>query len=177
MSNITPNPKKGNNADDKRVETPRLEVVRPQQDDFDIESVRVNPDMFEGVAVNVPLTIAVRKPPKHEFVRVRPEPEFKLTVAAVELKEENEFYILSGPMREQLLDTEAATYSLYTYISRAGALRLWPIRETGPDGKVNEWHRTARIAADLATKSWIRVIPSKHIGGYEVKKAIATIGE
>src|SRR4051812_45490414 len=91
---------------------PHLEAVRSQPDDFDIESVRVSPDLLDGVAVNVPLTITVRKPPKQEFIRVRPESEFRLTVAAVELKEEGEFYLLSGSMREQLLDTEAATYTL-----------------------------------------------------------------
>src|SRR5215207_9360970 len=156
---------------------PHPEVVRSESHDFDIESVRVNPDMLDGVAVNVPLTITVRKPPKQEFIRVHPKPEFRITVAAVELKEEGEFYLLSGSMREQLLDTEAATYTLYTYITRAGALRLWPIREMGPDGRVNEWHRTARIAADMAMKSWIRVIPSKHVGGYEVKRAAVAVPE
>src|SRR5215204_3615184 len=107
MSNIMPSPKKSDDIASVRADSgPHLAVDNSRSDDFDIESVRVNSDMFDGIAVNVPLTISVRKPEKHEFVRVRPEPEFQITVAAIELKTEGEFYILSGPMREQLLDTE-----------------------------------------------------------------------
>ena len=64
---------------------------------------------------------------------------------------------------------------LYTYLTRGGALRLWPIRQVGPDGKQNEWHRTAEKAAELAMRSWVRVVPNKLIGGYEVMQAAVRI--
>src|SRR5215217_3680131 len=88
--------------------TPKLEIV--QSDDQDLNDLRIDPSLLEGVAAKVPLTIGVRKPPKQEFIRVHPEPAFRLTVGAIDLKEEGEFYVVKGSMGEQLLGTEAAIY-------------------------------------------------------------------
>jgi hypothetical protein len=51
---------------------PHLEIVKPE-DDLNLDSLRIDPALHEGVAAKVPLTIQVRKPPKQEFIRVRPE--------------------------------------------------------------------------------------------------------
>jgi hypothetical protein len=140
-----------------------------------LDDLRIDPSVLEGVAAKVPLSIQVRKPPKQEFIRVRPEPEFRITVGAIDLKEEGEFYIVTGEMSARLLDTEAAVFTLYTYVSRGGALRLWPIRQAGADGRQNEWHRTAEKAAERAMRSWVRVVPNKSVGGYEIMEAVVRI--
>jgi hypothetical protein len=157
----------------RAASAPKLEVVQP--DDFDLEAIRTDANMLEGVAAKVPLTIPIRRPPKHERIRVRPEPAYRITVGAIELKEEGEFYILTGDLGRQLLGTEASLFTLYTYTTRVGALGLWPIRQPGTDGRQNEWHRTAEKAAELAMHSWIRVVSNKAIGGYEVLQAVVKI--
>ena len=40
--------------------------------------------------------------------------------------------------------------TLYTTITRQGVVSLWPIRLPLPDGRYNEWHRSAAEAAELA---------------------------
>ena len=38
-------------------------------------------------------------------------------------------------------------------------LHLWPVKLPGPDGKHNEWHRSAAEAAERAMERWVRVTP------------------
>jgi hypothetical protein len=145
---------------------PRLEVVKGN-DELNLDALRIDTSLIEGVAAKVPLTIQVRKPSKHEWIRVHPEPSYRLTVGAIDLKEEDEFYVVGAGMRKQLLGSEAAVYILYTYINRVGVLRLWPIRQAGPDGKQNEWHRTAEKVAQHAMQEWVRVVTIRDAGGYD----------
>src|SRR3954453_22878180 len=103
MTNVTPNPRN----DSTRDQGPHLEVVRPPTVGFNIDDLRVSDDEFDGVAVNRPLSIPVRRPPQEVFIRVQPNPGYSLSVCAIELKEANEFYVLYGEAKEQLKDVEA----------------------------------------------------------------------
>lgn len=149
---------------------PRLEVVKGN-DELNLDALRIDVSLVEGVAAKVPLTIPVRKPSKQEWIRVHPAPDYRLTVGAIDLKEEDEFYVVGADMREQLLGSEAAVYTLYTYINRVGVLRLWPIRQAGPDGKQNEWHRSAEKVAGRAMQEWVRVVSNRDRGGYDFMRA------
>jgi hypothetical protein len=83
----------------------------------------------------VPISLQVRKPPKHEFIRVHPTLE--INVSAIEMKDDDgALYLVAADMAAQL-SSEAAAYVLRPYVNRAGVLRLWPIRLPRPDGKVN----------------------------------------
>ena len=54
--------------------------------------------------------------------------------------------------------------TLYTAINRQGVVFLWPVRLPGPDGKVNEWWRSAGEAAELAMTKWVRVKAEHELG-------------
>jgi hypothetical protein len=71
----------------------------------------------------------------------------------------------------EALGDEAKSFCLRPYINRAGTLRLWPIRLPDTDGRVNEWHRSAAIAASAAMKQWVRVTADRDAGGYKVNAA------
>jgi len=96
----------------------------------------------------------------------------ELNVAAIELKDESDggFYVIVPGMMAALGE-EVHSYCLRPYINRSGSYRLWPLRLPGPDGRTNEWHRTAAIAAAIAMKKWVRVTANRNLGGYEVYEA------
>ena len=56
-------------------------------------------------------------------------------------------------------------------------MRIWPVKQPGPDGKINEWHRSAAEAAELAMTRWIRVKANMDLGAYEMFAAESTIQE
>ena len=152
------------NGDLKLVNAPNLDP-----DEELLATLRLDPAQTEA-AVRVPITLQCRKPPKHEFIRVRPDLE--LTVSAIELRDDADggFYLVAAPMAAALSD-EAKPYVLRPYVNRGGVLRLWPIRLPDPDGRVMEWHRSAAVAASIAIKRWVRVTANRSLGAYEVFEA------
>jgi hypothetical protein len=142
-------------------------------DPFDPASLRLSQDFNASIGVKKALlSIPVRKPDKSWFVRVHPEESYRLTTAVVEMKEDRETFLVDRSLWPELA-TEA-TFSpraLFTAINRQGVLFVWPIRLPGPDGKLDEWSRTALEAADLALKGWVRVAANMALGAYDVFQA------
>jgi hypothetical protein len=150
-------------------------------DPFDPASLRLSQDFAASIGVKKALlTIRVCKPDKSWFVRVHPNEAYRLPTAVVELAEDRgkETYLVAPALWPHLAGE--ATFSarvLFTAVSRQGNLFLWPIRLPGPDGRVDEWSRTALEAADLAAKGWVRVAANMSLGAYDVFQASGQLPE
>jgi hypothetical protein len=140
---------------------------------FDPAALRLSQDFTANLGVKKALlTVPVRKPDKTWFVRVHPAEDYRLQTAVLELKEERETYLVDRALWPELA-TEA-TFSprlLWTAVNRQGILFLWPIRLPGPDGKLDDWNKSALEASNLAQKQWIRVTANMSLGAYDVYEA------
>jgi hypothetical protein len=139
---------------------------------FDPESLRLSQNFTETAGVKKLLTsVPVRKPNKQDYVRVHPDPAYRLTPAAiVELKDDREVYLVTPAMAIEL-SGEVTSVNLLTAINRQGVLHLWPVKLPGPDGRQMEWHRSAAEAAELAMDKWIRMSSNMSLGAYEIYQA------
>jgi hypothetical protein len=140
-------------------------------DPFDLESIRLDPSAASSAGVEKILrSIPVRKPQKHDYVRVHPAPEFRAPAAVIELREslDNEIYLLNAEMAAQL-PSEYHSVNLHAAINRQGVLFLWPVRLPDASGRRNEWSNSAAEAAAMAMNRWIRV------GAYEIFAAIGSL--
>ena len=100
------------------------------------------------------LTVPVRKPSKEWFVRVHPDESYRLETAVLELKEERVTYLVDPVLWPEL--AAESTFSprmLFTAINRQSILFLWPVRLPGPDGKLDEWSRSALEAAEIGQQA------------------------
>ena len=114
------------------------------------------------------ITVPVRKPNRQDFVRVHPDPAYRLTpTAIIELNDDNETYLLSPTMAQQL-PGEFSVVTLHTTINRQGAIHLWPVKLPGEDGRQLEAHRSAAEAAERAMERWVRVTWNKSTRAYNI---------
>jgi hypothetical protein len=144
---------------------------------FDPERLRIDLDFAEGAGVKKLITtIPVRKPNGQDFIRVHPQPEFRLPVAVIELRDDREVYLVL-PEIAQHIPGECIRVTMYACINRQGTIFLWPVRLPGADGRQLEWHRSAAEAAEMAMKRWVRVKANTNLGAYEVFEAAASIPE
>jgi hypothetical protein len=144
-------------------------------DPFDLSNLRLTQDFVGTAGVKKLLTtVPVGKPNKQDFFRVHPSPEYRMEVAVIEFKEDRETFLLPLPLAKQL-PGEFTMVTLYTAINRQGVVRLWPVPLPTPDGKVNEWHRSAAEAAELAMTRWVRMKSNMSLGAYEIFEAASTI--
>jgi hypothetical protein len=144
-------------------------------DPFDPASLRLPQNFTASMGVRKALlSVPIRKPDKSWFVRVHPDPGYRLQTAVVELKEDKgaETYLVAPALWPDLIPE--ATFSpraLFTAINRQKVVFLWPIRLPSSDGRQDEWSRTALEAADMAAKGWVRVVPNMGLGAYDVFQA------
>jgi hypothetical protein len=159
---------------------PELKSVSPGTgegtgDPFTLDNLRLDQSFVESAGVKKLLTtVPVRKPNPQEFIRVHPSSEYQATLALIELKEDRETFLLLPHIAREL-PGEFVMAIVFTAISRQGVLHLWPARLPTSDGKVNEWHRSAIEAAQLAMKRWVRVKANMGLGAYEIFEAAGTI--
>ena len=146
--------------------------TNPAPNPFDPAALRLDQSYADTVGVKKLLTtVPVRKPNRQDFVRVHSDPRYRLTpIATIEVKEDREVYLVTPDMA-QALPGEFSTVTLFTTINRQGTLHLWPVKLPTPEGRQNEWHRSAAEAAERAMKKWVRVTASMSLGAYEIFEA------
>ena len=100
-----------------------------KDDPFNPASLRLDQSFADTVGVKKLLTtVPVRKPNRQDFVRVHPDPNYRLTPAAtIEVKEDREVYLIT-PGMAQALPGEFSLVTLFTTINRQGTLHLWPVK-------------------------------------------------
>lgn len=158
---------------------PPMEGTEPEADPFALDSLRLSQDFAAAVGVKkLVTTVPVKKPSKEWFVRTHPEPAYRLQTAVLELKEEREVYLVAPGLWPEL--ASEPTFSprlLMTALNRQGVLFLWPIRLPGPDGRVDDWSRSALDAAEEARRRWVRLTANMSLGAYDVAVAAGQMAE
>ena len=144
-------------------------------DQFDLTKLRLDQSFAETAGVKKLLTtVPVRKPNRQDFIRVHEGENYRMDAALIEFREDRETYLVA-PYIARELSGEYVLATIYTAINRQGVPFLWPVRLPTPDGRVNEWHHSARQGAALAMRRWIRVKPNMSLGAYELYEAEAAI--
>jgi len=147
---------------------PTTEQQASTPDPFDPTNLRLSQSFVETAGVKKLLTtIPVRKPSRQEFVRVHPSAEYRENFPIIELKDEREEYIVTASLVPELIG-EFVIKTLYLAINRQGTLFFWPVRLPGPDGKDMNWWKSAREAAVLAMKDWVRIKANMNLGAYDI---------
>ena len=156
---------------------PDLKLIEAaaSDDPFDLARLRISPEMLETTSVKKLLTtVPVRKPIAQDFIRVRAEPQYRETLALIELKDDRETYIVDLVAVPEL-QGECFFATLFTAINRYGVLFMWPVRTPAADGRTNEWHASAAMAAQYCMRGWYRVKANMGLGAYEIFEAEGSI--
>jgi hypothetical protein len=159
------------------IDKPDLKLIEAaaSDDPYDLGRLRITPEMLEATVVKKLLTtVPMRKPADQDFVRVHPSPQYRETLAFIDLKEDRELYIVDLAAVPELR-SECFFATIFTAITRTGVLFLWPVKVQAGDAKANEWHISAATAAQYAMKNWVRVKANMALRGYEIFQAEATI--
>ena len=143
----------------------------------DLDQLRINSDYAANLGIKKLLThVPVSRPNRQWFVRVRPDEVYRIDVAILEIKDEGESYFVDPTLHVDL-SSELTYKTLYTSINRQGITFLWPVRLPGDDGRIDDWNRVAREAAEIAMSRWIKLTANRSLGTYDVSEAAADLPE
>lgn len=142
-------------------------------DPFDPAALRLSQDFGANLGIKKALlTVPVRKPGNEWWVRVHPAAEYQLQTAVLDLKEDNEVYLVDRSLWPELASEPTfSPRALFTAMTRQGVLFLWPVRLPRADGRIDAWSESALEAATMAQSIWCRVAANMQLGAYEVNQA------
>jgi hypothetical protein len=128
----------------------------------------------EEVLVNVD----VRKPANNEFVRVTTDPKMSLATS-IYIDRDREVWFVPPKFRP-LFPVGLKWMLLTTAVNQRAIPFLWPLA-LGDGGQIgqrkNKWHETAREAAEMAKKEWVKVASDMPAGCYRIFKAKGKLPE
>jgi hypothetical protein len=146
------------------------------QDPFDPANLRINPNTAAG-AIGVKrkiLAVKCGKPDKMEFVRVHPDPTYRIDTALIEDKTNRESYLVAPTLWPELPDF-ITLVRLCTAVTRHGTPFLWPAKLPDPNGRPMDWHTSMLEAQELAVGSWVRVQADMSAASYAVFEATGNL--
>jgi hypothetical protein len=160
---------------DNGLSQPTATAARPPASDLfaDLDGLRISQDFAVSVGVKKALlTVPVRKPAKEWFIRTHPK--LRIETCVLELKEDRETYLVAPALWPELAsESTFGPRALFAGMNRQNVLFVWPIRLPGPDGKIDDWNRSALEAASMAESRWVRVASNMALGAYDVFEATA----
>ncbi len=144
-------------------------------DPFDPANLKVAEPLSMVTAKRLLLTLPVRRPGKEAFVRVHPDPAYRLETNLIELKESGkskdsfraEYHLVDPSLWADLTNEVCFGPRLLTLaVTRQNDLFLWVSRLVGRDGGQDGWITSDLEAIAKAEKQWVRVTPGSE--GYDV---------
>ena len=135
--------------------------------EFRLESLRVSTNFAEAAPIQKGISvIPVRRPDKQVFMRVNDDPAWSLDAYILDIKSENEQYIVIPELASQLAN-EVVLKRLFVAVDRQGGVFVWPIRLPNSQGKIDDWNRSAMEVAEIAKRDWVRIESNQTLKIYE----------
>lgn len=159
---------------DSNIAPPQTDQI---PDPFDPASLRIDPGADLDVKLEL-TSIPVRRPGREWWFQVHPDPDFQLSTVVLELKEDQEVYLIDPSMRAALIgEPTVVNKKLLVAITSHRVLFIWPVRLPGPDGRLDPWSRSALEIAERAQTQWVRLLPSRAAGMYNVLTTEAKLAD
>ncbi len=122
------------------------------------------------------VAVSVRKPHKQHFIRVHPDPAYRVTGSFLEDAETQELYWVDPILLPRIQD-ELTKRELFLGINRQGDVFLWPVKLNRDPDRPNRYNSSAMALALLAMTKWIRVVSNRQVGAYEAFECNGKISE
>ena len=140
---------------------------------IDLNSIRLNQDFdTQNLGEKVIDRIPVRKPHKTEFFRVRPESEFQIAAAMLEVQEGmgKKEYLLN-PSIAGSIGSLVRKKALFVAINREHNLIVVPVNLPDETGRLDTWSQSRYRAVMQAMTAWVRIEANMNAGGYDQFRA------
>jgi hypothetical protein len=144
---------------------------------FDPEALRADPSDDDITTKRVVHHMKVRKPYRHEFFRVNPDPTFSTDVYLIEAGEgvEKDAFIVAPALAREIV-AETSRRRLFVCVNRAETPFIWASKLPST-ATTNAWVDTALTIAESAKQYWVRMIPDIGAGHYEEARAEGLLAE
>jgi hypothetical protein len=153
-----------------KIATPHIPVEAPEDIFNNLDDIKVSQDYVSQVQVEKLLTkIPVKRPEFPKFVRVNPDPAYRLDTVLVEVKYAREAWFFPTPHMRARMSDHIKAVRLFTAITRQGTLYLWPAKLPDPNNPMTvPWAESGLDAAEMCMTRWYQIKGNTEISGFEL---------
>ncbi len=168
------------NTTDTDISTNGSGAGRPADEAADIfanlEALRLSPDEAGMIgSEEVLVHVAVRRPNVNEFVRTNPDPAMWFATSIYTDAERETFFV--APNVRDILIAGVKAVLLIPTINQRGVFFIWPVALSDGSGRRNAWRDTAREAAELAKREWVKLVSDMPAGCNRLFRAKGKLNE
>ena len=135
-----------------------------------LKELALVPDMDAPPIQVIAGAIIVKKPNADSFINTMPG-----EVQVAGLTFDQQAYIIDRTILP-IEGVSVTPYILKAYITKDGALGVWPLKIGTFQGRSNPWNDSALKAAKMAESRWIRVVANSTAGCYDIHAALGDLG-
>lgn len=162
-------------------ETNRVTGAAPA-DPFDVlnpELFRLDQSELDQPVVKTALTaVPIRKPEALEFIRVHPDPMYRMgPVPFIALKKSREYYLVVPALKRDLKPREYWIGEIFLATTRLDKPFFWIATIQSPTGRVSDWYNSGIECAERAMHEWVQIVADQDAGVYTVAPAIDKLEE
>jgi hypothetical protein len=133
---------------------------------IDFKSLRLT-SAFTGMDEKKVIThLNVGKPLRETYFRIHPEPEYRATMMALELKETREIYLLTHDVWSEIGDM-VRPITFYPGIDHNKNVFILPVPAPANDGRRCSWHQSLAAIVVNAMTHWGRMSSNTRYGTYD----------
>src|SRR6516162_2368092 len=148
-------------------------VKHPDEDQLNPETFRLDlSELDQPVAKTVLTAIPIRTPAPLEFIRVHPDPKYRMgPVPFIALKQSCEYYLVTPALCSELRPREYSIGQIFLATNRLDRPFFWIVTIKSPTGRVSDWYNSALECAERAMRQWIQIVADLSAGVYTVALA------
>jgi hypothetical protein len=154
-------------------------IKHPDEDQLNPELFRLDQsELDQPVAKTVLTSIPIRRPEQLEFIRVHPDPEYRMgPVSFIALKQSREYYLVTPALRSELRPREYWIGEIFLATNRLSRPFFWVVTTQSPTGRISDWYTSALDCAERAMHQWIQIFTDQSAGVYTVALAEDSLEE
>jgi hypothetical protein len=114
--------------------------------------------------------IVVRKPAPDDWVRVYPDPDWRIDAFILDSKMTRQTYLILNVDLQRKLEAkkQGRPMMLYYAIERSGQPFLWPVSAIFRNGTLNTWNNSATRAVQRAQDIWVQIASNRAREAYDM---------
>jgi hypothetical protein len=142
-----------------------------------LEKIKQSQDYADKLSGNDEDFLVKARKPKEEFFQVRPGNSHRL-MAGIYIDQQNfsQPYLVMPEAIDFFEGTLVKHVELVICVNTTGQVFLWPLPIPNP-ARSNDWHISARKAAKMAEKEWVRIQSDMQARQYQITTAMSDLGD
>jgi hypothetical protein len=137
---------------------------------YDPEYIRSAPNYAESVSLNVTNELLVRRPNKLAPMRIHPSPTYRVFTHFVELRDENEIYLVAPELVAQAPPGVLTGATLVLWVNQEMRPYLMIVPEPPEKGSARKSAQSLKECVEWGMKYWIRIAWDKDIRRFQAFK-------